>query len=414
MPASTVPELRPFRGLLYNPQAVPDLGAVICPPYDVIDAAQRARLVARDPRNAVHVELPVAPDGDDGGTDTAYEQAGRLFAGWRGDGTLVRDDRRVLSLYEQLYQRSDGSPAACRGFFGRLRLDPPGPASSVRPHERTMAGPKEDRLRLMRALRANLSPVLLLYQSTGMGRAAADLLAKLMARPAERETRADDGVVHRLWRADPADARHAAALLATATTGPFTIADGHHRYATALRFRDEVGGAGADHVLALLYDATSGGLVLEPTHRVVRRVLDPKRLLATLAERFSVRPVDDQAALRAALARGGLAVWLRAGGAWLGPAGSGLAVTALSAAMPSVAGAEETDLERRGRLWYTRDADQALASVDDGSADACFLLSATPVQTVIDHAARGQVMPPKSTYFRPKAATGLVFNPLDE
>lgn len=414
MPASPVPELRPFRGLLYDPQAVPDLGAVICPPYDVIDAAQRARLVARDPRNAVRVEQPVAPGVDGVGIDATYQQAGRLFADWQSDGTLVRDDRPVLYLYEQRYLRSDGSPAVCRGFFCRLRLDPPGPASSVRPHERTMAGPKKDRLRLMRALRANSSPVLLLYQPAGSGRAAADLLGQLMARPAELEALADDGVVHQLWRADPAADWQAAALLAGASAGPLTIADGHHRYATALRFRDEVDGAGTDHVLALLYDATSGGLALEPTHRVVRRVLDRERLLPTLAERFSVRPVDGQAALRAELARGGLVVWTRAGGAWLGPAGSELPVAGLSAAMPSVAGAEETDLERGGMLWYTRHADQALADVDEGSADACFLLSATPVQTVIDHAARGEVMPPKSTYFRPKAATGLVFNPLDQ
>lgn len=407
-----MPQLLPFRGLLYDERAVPDLGAVICPPYDVIDAAARARLAARDPRNAVHVELPVGP-GAGVPSDAAYRHAGELFSAWRADGTLRRDDKPLIYVYEQVYRRADDVSAACRGFYCRLRLEDPGPDSAIRPHERTLPAPKEDRFRLMRALRANLSPVLLLYQSAAGGAAAAELLGRLMAGSPEWEARADDGVVHRLWAADPTGEAAAADLLALAGVDALTIADGHHRYATALRHRDEVGGPGSDNVLALLYDAGSGGLSLEPTHRVLERVGDMEALWDGLAADFTVQPVNDRTALADALREGGLGLWSRRRGAWLGPRRPELAVAVLSAALARLLGADELDLEQQGRLWYTRDTAQALASVDDGRADACFLLDATPIQTVIDHAARGEVMPPKSTYFRPKAATGLVFNPLD-
>ena len=178
-----MPDLRPFRGLRYDPSAVPDLGAVLCPPYDVISPAERERLAARDPRNAVRVELPVAEPGDAG---SAYEAAAQTFKGWIEDGTLRRNDRPLLYLYEQRYSLTDGREASARGFFCRLRLEPYGPASGVRPHEHTMSAPKEDRFRLLSAVQTNLSPVLLLYESDESGEAADRLLDDLTSMHRQR------------------------------------------------------------------------------------------------------------------------------------------------------------------------------------------------------------------------------------
>src|SRR6478735_5330424 len=134
----SVPVLSPFRGLRYAAPAVTDFSAVICPPYDVISSAQRAALAGRSPVNAVHLELPAS-----------YDDAGRLFAEWQANGTLRRDEREMLYVYEQTYRLGDGPERTARGFMCRLRLEPTGPGSSVHAHEHTMSAPKEDRFRLM-------------------------------------------------------------------------------------------------------------------------------------------------------------------------------------------------------------------------------------------------------------------------
>ncbi len=403
---------------------------MICPPYDIISAEQRARLAARDPRNAVHVELPASASDTPPG-EAAYRAAGELFARWQGDGTLRREERPLIYVYEQRYRLDDGSAGRCRGFFCGLRLEQPGRDAGVRPHEHTLAAPKEDRYRLLRAVRANLSPVLLLYQHAAGDVPPAQLLDRLTDRPAEREATADDGIVHRLWTADPALSAEAAQLLAAAASGPLTIADGHHRYQTALRFRDETAvasraeDAAADFVLALLYEAASGGLRIAPTHRLISGVGDTESLFAALGELLAVEHHARPANVLNAIRNGGIGIWTRHGGARLAVPGERgratlsagereLDVSVLARALPRLLGVTTDELERRGVLWYTRAADEAVHSVDDGTADAAFLLNPTPIESVLSHAARGEVMPPKSTYFEPKAATGLVFNPLSD
>jgi uncharacterized protein (DUF1015 family) len=317
-----VPELRPFRGLRYDPRRVPDLSAVICPPYDVIEPAERARLAERDPRNAVHVELPQVEAPAGGAVRTAadpYAAAAERFAGWLGDGTLIRDDRPLVYPYEQRFVLDDGSAACSRGLFCVLRLEAPGPGSGVRAHEHTRAAAREDRYRLLRAVRANLSPVLLLYEHSASGPdAPAAALERLMLQPPARAATADDGVRHRLWAADPERDGDAAALLQAAASRPLTIADGHHRYATALRFRDEQAGDEAAYVLALLYEARTGGLRIEPTHRVVRGVPEAEALFAGLHDLFVLERHDSADRVLAALQHGGIGLWTRHGGT-IGP-----------------------------------------------------------------------------------------------
>ncbi len=426
-----MPQLRPFRALRYDPRVVGDVGQVLCPPYDVISMADRQRLAARSDRNAVHVELPAA---DESSGQPAYRAAGDVFAAWQRDGTLRRDEEPLIYVYEQRFRASTGAESSARGFFCLLRLEPFGQAG-VRAHERTMAGPKEDRYRLLMAVRANLSPVLLLHRPEDDGRSAARLLDRLTAAPAAVDTTTDDGIRHLLWPADPRSVPEATQLLALAAARPLTVADGHHRYETALRFsaaRRQAGARGedaADYVLVLLYDADSGGLEVLPTHRLLRG--DPRgtRLLDELRRYFDVSPQPSIGDVVGALGQPGLiGVWTSEGGAVLRPerghvepllpAGVSstlrwLDVTVLAAVLPEIYGAAAHELVEQGRLAYTKDPSEAADAIQRGEADACFLLPPTPTGAVLEVAAAGEQMPHKSTYFHPKAATGLVFNLLE-
>ena len=401
-----MPDLRPFRGLRYAAPAVTDYSAVICPPYDVISTAERAVLAARHPANAVHVELPAT-----------YDDAHRLFEGWQVDGTLRRDDRALLYVYEQHYRLSDGRPLTARGFLCRLRLEPTAAGRGVRAHEHTMSAPREDRFRLLSAVRANLSPVILLYEA-GADLPAGDLLAALTAAAPDVEAVDDAGIEHRLWLVDPSTSSTAATLLAGVAHLPLTIADGHHRYQTALRYCAEVGGAGADEVLVSLFEAGSGGLSVLATHRLVKAIRG--NVLDRALELFEVTAVGVSAVEAVPTQPGEIGIWTRTGGMRLRrreprPSESpvaGLDVSVLAEELPRLVGADVDGLTAAGRISYTQDAGAAIAAVEAGDADAAFLLAPTPLTSVIEVAAAGEVMPPKSTFFYPKAATGLVFNPI--
>ncbi len=409
-----MPDLRPLRGLRYDRVAVPDMAAVICPPYDVISPAERKILAARHPANAVNVELP-----------ESYDAAARLFAAWQADGTLRRDEKPQLYVYEQRYTRADGSAARARGFMCRLRLAELVSGGQVRAHEHTMAGPKEDRYQLLRAVRANLSPVVLLYDA-GPGVDIEGLLDGLGSGAADIDAGDDAGVRHLLWAVDPA-VSWASDLVAAVSGVPLTIADGHHRYQTALRYCAEVGGAGAEFVLSLLVEARTGGLTVLATHRLIRGV-DGARVLTAAGELFELEAVATADELLVDMSRGVIGLWSRQGGARLrpradriepllpvsaSPALRTLDVTVLNSAYTSLVGSNTDQLTADGRIAYTKDAAEAIAAVEAGGADIAFLLAPTPIPAVLEVAAAGEVMPPKSTYFYPKPATGLVFNVLD-
>jgi len=439
-----VPEIRPFRALRYDPEVVGEVARVVAPPYDVIAPAQRAILVARSPRNVVRIDLPVT-EPMDADPDDRYRRAARLFAAWRSDGTLRKDPRPSVYVYEQTYTVPGSAVTRVqRGFFGRLRLEPFGPDGGILPHERTLAGPKEDRYKLLRATGANLSPIVTLFADAS-GRVAR-LLAQVAARPSALDLIDDDGVRQRLW-AVAADGKAGLTdeLCALAGAAPVTIADGHHRYETALRYRDERRRGAAsesdpayDYVLTLFY-ATTEALTVLATHRIVREVGDAAAadLLATCGRYFDVERVDDAVALAASFApeavgRGGdgrLGLWTRAGGAVLRarrdalepllPAGGialrGLDVTILEAALETLTGIDAAAIALGERVAYTKSPIEALGAVSaatDG-ADVAFLLEPTPVTEISAVAAAGDVMPQKSTYFYPKAVTGLVINPLE-
>ncbi|MFL5671995.1 MAG: DUF1015 domain-containing protein [Chloroflexota bacterium] len=436
-----MPEIRPFRALRYDRSTVPDLGLVVAPPYDVIGPDEHERLLARHPLNVVRLDLPTEERGDE--PDDRYRRTARTFAAWRSDGTLHKDPRPSIYVYEQTY-RVPGSDVTRtqRGFFARLRLEPFGPGSNVLPHERTLPAAREDRYKLLRATGVNTSPVIVLYEDqSAAGRGVLDAVT---ASPPTSDIEDDDGVRHRLWvvSADGEDAPTVAPLIAATAGGPVFIADGHHRYETALRYRDERRMSRSceedpafDYLLTLFVDIAEQLTVL-PTHRIVHGLGDDgvERLLDRLGELFDVRRDvgRDELIARfeaAALSTGGAGIfglWTRRGGALLAaqrdafesllPAGSaavrGLDVTLLGVALERLAGLDP-DAVASGSVRFTKSAAEAVDRVDrciDG-ADAAFLLEPTPITSVIEVAREGDVMPQKSTYFYPKALTGLVINP---
>jgi uncharacterized protein (DUF1015 family) len=437
-----VPEIRPFRALRYAPSAVGDIGAVVAPPYDVIDPEERERLLARHPENVVRLDLPSSADGDE--PDDRYRRAARTLAAWRSGGVLHKDPHPSVYVYQQDY-RVPGTDVerSQRGFFARLRLEPFGPGSGVLPHERTLSGPKEDRYKLLRATGVNTSPVVGLFDDSA-GTADRLLGERTVGQP-DVDVVDDDGGRHRLW-AVPADgdlADAVGAMTTVAGAGAVTIADGHHRYETALRYRDERRMSRSceedpafDYVLMLLLPVGRSPLTVLPTHRLVRDLDDSAggALLRDASSLFDVERDVTASSLRArfdAVGRtaggaGRIGLWTRSGGAVLtarrsafvpylptgGAALRGLDVVLLGVALEQLLGLGP-DAVAGGAVSYTKSVAEALDRVDgatDGTSVA-FLLEPTPVASIMAIAAEGDVMPQKSTYFYPKALTGLVINP---
>jgi uncharacterized protein (DUF1015 family) len=436
-----VPHIRPLRALRYDASVVGDVGLVVAPPYDVIGPEEHARLLARHPANVVRLDLPGDELGDE--PDDRYRRAAKTLAGWRSDGILRKDAHPSVYVYEQTYvvpgtdvERSQ------RGFFARLKLEAFGPDSAVLPHERTLSGPREDRYKLLRATGVNSSPVIGLYDDRGGS--SERHLARTAALPAEIDLVDDDGVRHRLWTlaADGEDehAEMAAALLAAASAGPISIADGHHRYETAIRYRDERRMSRSceedpafDYLLMLFLEASRQALTVLPTHRIVTGVagdwgdlsvragdyfeIEPVAASETLVERFGTIGLADGGA-------GRFGLWTRTGGAFLTarrdafaavlpPGGTvlhGLDVTLLGVALEHLLGVDPAAVAG-GAVTYAKSAREAIASVETGQGDAAFLLEPTPVAAIEAVARDGDVMPQKSTYFYPKALTGLLINP---
>ncbi|HEX4563616.1 MAG TPA: DUF1015 domain-containing protein [Solirubrobacteraceae bacterium] len=415
-------DVQPLRALHYDPAAVGDLALVTAPPYDVIDGKQRAALIERSPFNVVAIDLPV-------GGDDRYEAAREQFESWQLQGILVRDPEPALWAYTQDYSGPDGERRRRRGFFCRVRIEGYGPGG-VRPHERTHPGPKEDRLRLTRATRANISPIFSLYSDPQQ--AAWSALEPATSQAPWAEVTDADGTVHRVWRVtDPAAIE---AVQAATRDAELLIADGHHRYETMDAYAREIGGEG-DHryILMCLVALEDPGLTVFPTHRVVRDLDDEQwsALTQALERDFEITdvpveeiaPTDPSGPLQMGYVdrRDGRAKRLRlrdqaiADEALRGhsEAYKRLDTAVLEALILKAAlGLSDEDISHFHGMFYARDTDEALEMVRSGGYDAAFVMRATPVAQVREIAAEGENMPPKSTYFFPKLLTGLLFNPL--
>src|ERR1700738_4136759 len=252
-------DVQPLQALHYETSVAGPLADLVAPPYDVIDPSQRAELATRSPFNVVAIDLP---EGD----PDPYENARELFETWQLQGVLTRDREPALWAHTQEYTGPDGNTFTRRGFFCRVRIEDYG-AGRVRPHERTHPGPKEDRLRLTRATRANISPIFSLYSDPE--HAAGQARAPAAEQPPWGEVSDADGTVHRLWRVTDPDA--IAAVQQATRDAELLIADGHHRYETMQAYAEEIGGEG-DHryILLCLVALEDPGLTVFPPHRLIR------------------------------------------------------------------------------------------------------------------------------------------------
>jgi uncharacterized protein (DUF1015 family) len=414
-------DVQPFETLRYDIDAVRSLSAVIAPPYDVIGDELRARLAARSPFSVVEIDLPRGSE--------PYSHAAETLAAWRERGVLVREGEPAVWVLDQELAGPDGRRR--RGFFARVRVDQYGPGR-IRPHERTHPGPTEDRLRLTRATRANLSPVFSLFPDPE-GAVAEALEAVARGEPFA-VAQGVDGVRNTLWRCADADA--ISALQGPLVDAELLIADGHHRYETARAYADEVGGEGPHrYVLMLLCSLFDPGLAVHATHRLLTSLRDDARqdaLRDVLTREFEVAEAapaqlaPDPGERRAQFGymdahfRRPYRVTLRDVAAVdEALASKPLAYRRLDAAvletlvLRGALGMSDEDIDAKRGLDYSSDLDEARRAVESGRADAAFFLRPMPIEQLREVAATGEPMPQKSTYFFPKVPTGLVFNLLE-
>jgi uncharacterized protein (DUF1015 family) len=414
-----VPELFPFPGLRYQPGALDaDLSALTAPPYDVIDEEGQARLEAANPHNAVRLILPRDVEPGD-----RYQQARATFQAWQAEGVLVADEP-CLYVYRMSFTDEEGTPRRMTGVIGALELSPP-EAEEVLPHEKTLKKATSDRLELLRAVRANLDPVWALSPSPGLS----DLFEPVMAGAAAASCVDEDGVEHCLF---PVEGGAASEIREMISGAPLLIADGHHRYETALAYQEEQRAAGlddpgADRIMALIVELAEDQLMIRPIHRVMRGVTSHFRgklnfvsevtlMGAHTPENVQNLLVEMERTKSMGLIDGpGLAL-LKPKVESLGPMLEPLEkplhkvdAVLLNVMLNRIAMSVEIPKE----IDYRHDALAVSAMVAKGAADAAVLLRPVTIEQIAAVADAGARMPAKTSFFQPKPLTGLVFRSLD-
>lgn len=400
----------PFRGERFADPTT--LGRRLAPPYDVIGPEQRAALAAQDPANLVHVDLPVAAEDRD-----PYGEAAALLESWRAGGILARDREPSAYVLRTTSRLEDGSASSRTGVFLAVAAEPFS-ARRVLPHERTHRGPKEDRRRLTLATGCNLSPVFLLAPDPS------GELSRLLERVTAEAPWAFVQAVGAKQEVWVALADRALELAAAAGTTPAYIADGHHRYETAVMLRDEAPAqwrSGAARTLAHVVSFRDPGLRILATHRVVEgRPLERGAVLKAASPYFARALPGQSPTLRVAFADGSEAAMVLRAEADLSratdlpahPAVRALPVTVADAVFLRVVVAPL--MGGVPSLRYTPSKEEACAAFGLGDVAVVLLLPPTRLEEVKQVADAGQVMPPKSTFFAPKVPTGVVLRPLDD
>lgn len=404
-----MPRFEPFPALRYSLDAVGSLTDVVCPPYDVIAEPERLALLSKSAYNVVRLELPRSE-----GQADPYRQAAILLDAWREQGILRRDPKPAIYGYRMSYTSASGKVEQTSGVIGALGLERPG--QGVLPHEETTPKAKTDRLELLRATKANLSPIWGLTPAGG--------LSELLSKPVSIAGRAEDpdGVLHELWIIDsPAEMRDITALV---TSAPVLIADGHHRYETALTYYESQTANGAKassasaYVMALIVELSDDQLSVRPIHRLVSGLPDGGVTTAAFEEGFELTPIEIPAGpngqgdrITRQLEENQAMAIVTAGGAWLATARS---ETRANAAHDLDSSRLDSALSRipTSRLSYEHDLSAALAAVRSGQAQAAVLVRPPSVRQIAAIAEGGVRMPPKTTFFWPKPRTGMVIREL--
>ena len=401
-----MPRFEPFAGVRYDLDRV-DLEDVVAPPYDVIGPEEQAALESRSPFNVVHIDLARDENGRD-----RYTAAGCRFDEWLTDGILRTDPEPGFYAYRMGYHDLDGNNRQIVGVLGALEVSAPG-EGDVLPHEETQHKIRDDRLRLLRACRADLSPVWGLSMAEGLSELATGAPGAPVARCTDEE-----GVHHRLWRlTQPAVVE---ALAETVASAPVVIADGHHRYATALAHRDEVraargsGRGDEDLLLALVCELTDGQASVRPIHRVISGLPDDFDLVAALEPFFEPIAADGPAtSLPERMAEaGGLGLVSGPDRAWLLVPRTGADASAGDPPPDAVVLDEALAGLPAHTLAFDHSIDSVCGSVASGQASAGVLLRPVDVRQIADTARAGRRMPTKTTFFHPKPRTGMVFRRL--
>lgn len=419
----------PFRALRYDLEKAGDLKSLLSPPYDIVSPEEQRRLEERNPFNVIRLELPQGED--------RYQKAGLLLEDWEKSGILREDGQDCFYLYEEEFAYRN---EVCRvsGLIGRVALEDFS-KGVILPHEETLSKAKEDRLNLMRETFCNFSPIYSLYYDPE--KAVASILEAVMNEEPALECTTDDGVIHRLWSLE--DGPRAQAIVRAFRDKKLYIADGHHRYETALKFKEEVRFSNcpqetreaASYCMMLLTDMEHPGLKVFPTHRMVHGIADfePTVVLSVASNFFEVTKMKAPATLERELNLRENTVAFYCGGDYYfllkrkdsvdvhtvlpdrSEAYCNLDVTALHTLLLEPAlGISQEKLAAQTNLTYTRDMKEAIDGVQTGQFQCAFFLNPTKVTEIRDVALAGEKMPQKSTYFYPKPVTGMVVNKIGE
>lgn len=417
--------IKPIRALRYT-QKAGTLASCVCPPYDIVNDTEYALLCAENEHNLIRLELPK-------GGEERYETAGKLLDEWKADGILARDEKEGIYLYREAFEVA-GKTYAFDGLVCLVGLVPFS-ERVVLPHEETLSKAKDDRFRLMCATGCNFSSVYSLYRDeSGEIR---NKIRELQALPVLEEFTDSEGVTHSLRKIE--DEETLAFLVNAFADKQLFIADGHHRYETALNFKKHLeengnpNGWQADSMLMTLVDLEDDGLVVLPTHRLIRDLpVDRTDFLVKAKEFFDITVYPDVSAAESvldahkekhafALYTGGEGFTLLVGNEKADTlfvegrsnAYAKLDVTVLhTLLLEQVLGIDRENMAKQINLRYTRSAAEAVESVKNGESTAAFLLNATKIEEIRAVAEAGDKMPQKSTYFYPKLKTGLVMNQL--
>ena len=423
-------EIKGFKGMRFAQQAGA-LDKLTCPPYDIISEEQRLGYLAENEHNIIRLELPKGEE--------PYATAGKVLKEWLADGTLMREDKEAVYIYEEEFT-AKGKTMTIKGFIAACKLEEFS-KGIVLPHEETLSKAKEDRLNLMKATGCNFSQIYSLYMDDGSK--TRPKIDALSAGAPDLQLTDENGIIHRMWIvSDEADV---ASICADFTDRKLYIADGHHRYETGINYRNwcrENGtpvGADSDYIMMMMVEMENEGLVVFPTHRLVRDLesFDRDAVLAKIADKFEVTHESGieniESELDALYAEGKKAYALYCGGnEWDKLVLKDISV--MEKALPGCSkalreldvsvlhtliledsfGIDKANMAAQINLTYTRVFDEAIEGVKSGKFQCAFILNPTRVSEIRDVAAAGEKMPQKSTYFYPKLITGMVMNHFDD
>ncbi len=423
-------EIKPFKGLRFNTQKAGKIEELVCPPYDIISDEQRKNYLEKNPDNIIRLELPKG--------DHPYEDARTTLQTQLENGILKNDEKDSVYIYEEEFT-INGLHTKFKGCIVRVKLEEFS-KGIVLPHEETLSKAKQDRFNLMKATNCNFSQIYSLYMDPE--HKIIDRLDQLSLDNAEIELTDDENVTHRLWTVT--DSEQISAICKDFADKKLYIADGHHRYETALNYRNychenNIGNGGENYVMMMLVDMEHPGLVVLPTHRLVRDLpqFDSEKLLGECKDYFdteeNIAVNDAEKRLKELYDDGKKAFAFYGGNAVCtilvlkdnavlsqllpekNEALRQLDVTVLhTLVLEKIFGIDADNMAKQINLTYVKQFDEAVSAVDQKNAQCAFILNPTRVTEIRDVAAAGEKMPQKSTYFYPKLITGLVMNSLDQ